>query len=354
MRPFPDPKPDAFDPDAALQQALDDAINGSTPTPTTVPLAIVAIDDAGPPHAFAGQLESELHYSASMLKVVAMYTAFELRKAANELLADLLPAAADVFSTLRAEFDPIIDANRVRQLDGVNLGSTLLPQYEQIFQVDSPTPTVNFTSGFFGNLFDAIAKAENAGAAACIHALGFGYLTKAMSEAGFLDPDATDDPHTSDSIWLCGDFGFGFPPERIPSVNDGGVAQPGGLAPGGVAQGTSLRQMAKLFTLLSDRNLVGTASDNAMLHLLEEAVRQGHFFLNRDTSVGYVTLNSKLGLGPLKNGTQVASEAAIIRENTTGRFFVAAFQNRQFVNDTASIFPISQIFDTAVASFLFP
>jgi hypothetical protein len=69
--------------------------------------------------------------------------------------------------------------------------------------------------------------------------------------------------------------------------------------------------------------------------------------------VQFVTLQSKIGLGPLNNGTSVASEAAIIRENLTERLFVVVFQNQPFVND-ASIRPVSRIVDATIASFLLP
>ncbi len=342
MKPFPDPKPNLLVPDPDLQQAFDNAMASSAQPPQTAPIVIVALNDDAP-HGFAGQLGTEVHYSASMLKVVAMYTAFELRKAANELLLAAPPAAADVFSTLHAAFDDIINLNRVTQLTGVNLDGFLLPRWEQIFEVDAATSTVNFSSSFFGSLFDAITDGNNAAAGAAVHGLGFGYLTKAIADAGFFDPAAASQPATADGMWLCGDFGNGFPPQRIPCVNDTPVAQ-----------ATSAMQMALLFTLLAgNRFLVDDVSDAAMIDLLTQAVVRLHFFLNRDTSVQFVTLQSKIGLGPLNSGPTVASEATILQENSTGRRFVAVFQNQPFLND-ASLLPISRIVDATIASFLFP
>ena len=342
MRPFPDPKPDLLAPDADLQQAFDAAIAGVAQPPQQTPIVIVALNESAP-HGVAGQLGAEVHYSASLLKVVAMYTAFELRKAANDLLLAAPPDSAEVFATLRGAFDPVIDQNRVSQLDGVNLDGFLLPHWEQVFQVDPSTSTVNFSPQFFGSLFDAIADGNNAAAGAVVQRLGFGYVTKATADAGFFDPAAASQPATANGMWLCGDFGQGFPPQRIPCVNDTPVAQ-----------ATSALQMARLFTLLAgDIALVDGPSDGAMINLLTEAVVRLHFFLNRDTSVQFVTTQSKIGLGPVNSGAIVASEAAIVQENTTGRRFVVVFQNQRFVND-ASIRPISGIVDATIASFLFP
>jgi hypothetical protein len=341
MRPFPDPKPDLLAPDSDLQQAFDNAMAASSQPPRRAPIVIVALNDSAP-HGFAGQRMTEVHYSASLLKVVGMYTAFELRKAANDLLLAAPPPPADVFSTLKTAFNNVIRQNRALRLVGVE-DRFLLPRWEQVFQVDPATSTVNFSQAFFGNLFDAIADGNNTAAGAAVHGLGFGYLTKATAEAGFFKDTAIFEPATADGMWLCGDFGNGFPPQRIPCVNDTPVAQ-----------ATSALQMARLFTFLAgNAPLVDGVSDAAMVNMLTQAVARLHIFLNRDTSVQFVTLQSKIGLGPLNNGATVASEAAIIQENSTGRRFVAVFQNQPFVND-ASILPISSIVDATIASFLFP
>lgn len=339
MSPFPDPKPDLLAPDSDLQQALDNAIaNSSQPSPAA-PIAIVAINDSAP-HSFAGRLEAEVHYSASLLKVTAMYAAFELRKAANELLLAAQPAPADVFSTLRT-LDDIIFDNRLPQIQNV-ARNFLIPRWEEVFAIEPGTSMVNFSATFFGNLFDAIADGNNAAAGNVVHGLGFSYLTKAVADAGFFDPGTTAQPATADGMWLCGDFGFGFPPQRIPCVNDTPVAQ-----------ATSARQMARLFTFLASNSpLVDGASDLAMVQMLTKAVINLHLFLNRDTSVQFVTTQSKVGEGPVNGGFKVASEAAIIQENSTERRFVVVFQNQRFIND-ASIKPISQIVDATIAEFLF-
>jgi hypothetical protein len=336
MTPFPDPKSDPLARDANLQQAFDTALSNSANPPTAAPIVIVAIDPSGS-RGFAGQLETEVHYSASLLKVAAMYAAFELRKAANETIASLQPAAADVFPTLHGAFDQAIRDNRVPQLAALD-EAFLLPRLEQVFEFDPATATVNFSQGFWNNLFAAIAEGNNAAAGACVHGLGFGYLTRAVADAGFFSPDS------GNGIWLCGDFGHGFPPQRIACVNDTPVAQ-----------ATTALQMARLLTLMLDRQLVQDGvSDDAMLTLLTQAILPPrlHLFLNRDVSVQYVTLHSKIGLGPLNNGTQVASEGAIIRENSTGHFFVVVFQNQRFINDS-SLLPISRLVDETIAAFLF-
>ncbi|USQ85733.1 hypothetical protein NFX46_19390 [Streptomyces phaeoluteigriseus] len=124
------------------------------------------------------------------------------------------------------------------------------------------------------------------------------------------------------------------------------------------AQGTSVRQTARLFTFLAgDAPLVDGPSDEAMLDLLTKAVQRRHTFLDRDTTVQFGLLQSKIRFGSVHTGTPtqqaVASEAAIVQENSTGSRFVLVFQDLPFAN-SASIKPVSQVFDAAIAAFLFP
>lgn len=332
MRPFPNAKYDPLIHDEALQAALDGAMASTPNPPNGAPIVIVSINPDGT-RGYAGRLEYIECYSASLLKVAAMYAAFELRNACNELLAD--GVAGDVFQTLSSSFDDMIRANRLPRL--ANLADLhLLPKYNQIFAYDPASNTVNFSQAFWDDLFSAIADGDNASAGRCIQRLGFGYITTAASEANFFDAD------TNLGMWLCGDFGMGYPPQRIPCSNDGPTAQ-----------GATAYQMAKLFTLLLDAQLVDPTSDAAMLNLLQQAVVRLHLFLNRDTTVQYVTTHSKIGLGPVNAGFAVASEALIIQENTTERQFVVVFQNQPFATDP-SVFPVARTVDATIASYLFP
>ncbi|CAN7717823.1 class A beta-lactamase-related serine hydrolase [Rhizobium rhizogenes] len=332
MRPFPDAKNDPLGHDPVLQSALDTAMASTPSPPTGAAIAIVSINQDGS-RGYAGRLEYTEYYSASLLKVAAMYAAFELRKACNEALAGSAPA--DAFQALRNDFDDVIRANRLPRLAGL-ADLYLLPKYDQIFTYDPLANQVNFAQLFWNDLFAAIADGDNPSAGRCVQRLGFGYITTALSEANFFDAD------TDLGIWLCGDFGIGFPPQRIPCSNDGPTAQ-----------GATAYQMAKLFTLLADSQLVDPAGDAAMRDLLQQAILRLHLFLNRDTTVQYVTLYSKIGLGPVNAGFSVASEALVVQENTTNRQFVVVFQNQPRASDV-SIFPVARVIDATIASFLFP
>src|SRR5262245_21867761 len=88
------------------------------PPPRNAPIAVVALNDSAP-HGLVGQLLTEVHCSASLVKVAAMYGAFELRKAANEHRLAVQPAADQVIPTLRTAFDNVIKQHRVKQLTGL-------------------------------------------------------------------------------------------------------------------------------------------------------------------------------------------------------------------------------------------
>ncbi|MCG7205179.1 hypothetical protein [Streptomyces arenae] len=349
---FPDLKDDLLERDAGLDKAFHDA--KETPSGQALgsePVVVVALNQQEP-HFFTGQLELEVHYSASLLKATAMWAAHELLRAANELVDsfDARPPPADVITMLRDTFDPLIDAQRVAQLRGVDMGNTLLPRWDDVFDVRADS-FVEFTPAFSDKLSDAIANGSNTSAGTVIHGLGFGYLTKAAASAGFFDDSATGSPETADGMWLCGDFANGFTPRRIPCVNDTGP----------VAQATSARQMARLFTFLGGRSLAGAQntplvdgdSDEAMLDLLRQAVLNRHSMLDQDTTVNFDMVFSKVGQGPLNTGAVVCSEAAIIDERSTGRRFVAVFQNRVGTT-SAQLKPVSQLVDTTLVNFLFP
>jgi hypothetical protein len=346
---FPEPKGDPLQLDEALQQALEGAIAASPEPPWEAPIAIVALSPNGPPHPFAEQRGLEVHYSSSVLKVAAMYAAFELGRAAHALIDARGLTAADAIPTLH-EFDNEIRDTKLPQLDAGLDEQYLLPKYDQIFQFDPAISNVNFSPSYWSHLEGAIVNASNEHASNCVHGIGFGYLTRVMAEAGFLASDLTEEPASANGIWLGGDFGFGYPAQRIPSVNDGAVAQ-----------GMSARQMARLFTLLQEGKLMPRPSgeedkpplkpNTDMQKMLELAVGKGNYLLTKGTSVGYETLQSKMGYGPLKSGAVVASEALVVKERSTTRQFVVVFQNVKYNENPASLAPIAQIIDQTIAAF---
>jgi hypothetical protein len=336
MIPFPEPKSEPLEENSTLQEAFDEAVEATAEAPGEAPIAIVAIDPSGPPHAFAGQLESEVHYSASMLKMVFMYTAFELREAARRRIDELPGTAAEELETVEAEFNREIRENRVPQLQGLE-EQFLLPRFASLFEINS-SEELSLSEGFMNHVEVAFLETSNPDAAECVHAVGFGYLTKAMAEAEFLDPSTTEDPETADGIWLAGDFGSSYPPQRIPSVNDGGTAQ-----------GTSVHQMARLLTKLLDLKLVSDEADREMMGMLRRAAENNLILLGKAPNLNYTTTASKIGIGNLNAGGEVLSEALVVEENETSRLFVVVYQN--VLSKGPGVTPVAQIVNQTIANF---
>src|SRR5262249_22712228 len=108
------------------------------PDVRSVPIAIMALNDDGS-RPVAGQREFEMFYSGSLLKVAAMYAAFQLRVAVRDLAATLDPAVFNtpdkLFKKISDTFDKQIDGSvpRIRSARGVT-PAMRVPKYKEIFQ----------------------------------------------------------------------------------------------------------------------------------------------------------------------------------------------------------------------------
>jgi hypothetical protein len=98
----------------------------------------MALDDGGS-RPVAGQREFEMFYSGSLLKVAAMYAAFQLRVAVNDLAATFDAAVVDtpikLFRKISDTFDKQIDGSvpRIRSARGVT-PAMRVPKYPTVFQ----------------------------------------------------------------------------------------------------------------------------------------------------------------------------------------------------------------------------
>jgi hypothetical protein len=344
---YPKKKNEPLAPNAGLQQALDDAIAVTPGASAQAAIAIVPLVDGGPPYPFAERRGREVHYSASVLKLAAAYAVYELGRAGHDLIEEKRPAAADAVDLLY-ELDPEIRETKLPQL-AANLDEKyLLPDYVKLFEYDPGAANINIAAGARANLEKAIGDVSNQDAAECVHGVGFGYLTRVMAEAGFLDPASLESPATADGIWLGGDFGFGYPAQRVPSVNDGAVAQ-----------AMSARQMARMMALLQGDELIvqshgegsHQAANKQLRQLVEQPIENGNHLLTKGTGVnGYTTRQSVMGYGPLKTGALVASEALVV-EDKAGRLFVVVFQNVPYDQNPASLVPTARIVEQTIAAF---
>jgi hypothetical protein len=196
--PFPSPYPTLLRDDPKLGLSLGIAVSEalsnfpSLENPFRTAISIVEIDETTIPPDFkhGGLRYGENYYSASLLKMGALYAAFELRRSVNDLAAALNTInPSELFAQLHTNFDPLIK-NKVpliSQTPGIT-SAMILPKYEQIF-VPIPSITgslaLTFKEPFQTNLSRMIINSDNNAAAACIEALGYSWINGTLHEGGF-------------------------------------------------------------------------------------------------------------------------------------------------------------------------
>ncbi|MEU9743402.1 hypothetical protein AB0E12_29890 [Micromonospora chersina] len=350
--PFPSPYPTLLGDDPALGLALDGALAETLAAfpgiqlPYRTAISIVAIDETISPPDFrhAGLRYGETFYSASLLKVAAMYGAYELHSRASEVAAQV-STAAEFFARIRAEFDSKIDA----AVPAISLSPDLTPamrrpKYEQIFTT-LPLPdgglALEFRGDFETQLKQMIINGRNDAAAACVTALGYGWINATLHAGGFFFPPAQS------GIWLAGTFVGAMPAVRVPSVNDGPVAQ-----------ATTCFDMANLYAHIFQGTLVNNDSSRNMLAMLATGAAVGDepsymdYTRRRVPPRQFTVTHTKIGRGPLKTGEIVLSDGSIVERPASGHRFIVVWQNT-FSDDT-SLAAIGFLVERTIERFLSP
>jgi len=320
--PFPVAYAD-FSPDPTLQAALNAATAREPNELKNITTAVVALNPDGT-RPLAHYRGSEVHYGASLIKIAAMYAAFELRATlrsiANELGGSARPS--DVLKQASDYLDPKIMAKvaTLSPIAGVSPGFAL-PRYASTFDVipksGVPGFTVNFSSRYQTALEKMIGPSSNNDAASCVHGVGYGYLNGSLAAGGFFDPG------TKNGIWLAGDYQDPdrpgkYPAFRIPCGNDVDTAQ-----------GATALQLARLMALLWDKRLVGPGASSEMLALLT-LPDAGERYSELGASTNFKVMHVKIGFGaldPTKGGGKVLSEGSIVKHLASGRVFATGWLN---------------------------
>lgn len=226
-----------------------------------VPVSLFAHVRTGSGHFYAGVHSDEMHFSASLLKVAAMFAAYSLRAEARVL------AAGGGFADENAFFAAL--GSQFKSTDAVpaiqSAGVGLKPRYKDVLKVTGfggGALQVDFTPSFFvpldvdrplfahyqevhkhevdanhikddeenaatlaelakvSHMYKMIVPSNNVSAGECIRRLGYAYINVKLMNAGFYDPASTPPK----GIWLAADF-VGGPRVEIDSINDGKSAQ---------------------------------------------------------------------------------------------------------------------------------
>src|SRR5260221_10418277 len=254
-------------PDTLLQAKLDAALNaqkalGRFGANSHVAFSLIVISKTGD-HKYAGRFDEEMHCSASLVKVAAMYAAHELLAAARRLARRKGFADAPAFlAALASSFDAEITAAAVPAIRNLVTDPALMgpvPKYDLIFSVTNTgvanEPDVEFTPGFASDLRSMIALGTNEGASRCVRKLSYAYINAALIHGGFFDPDLTP----PNGIWLAADYlgsentpqfndATHIPYVRIDCDNDCAIVN--GIQNCGVGQISTTRRMSNLFALI--------------------------------------------------------------------------------------------------------
>lgn len=358
--PFPSPYPALLGDDPRLQSSLDTAVKVALEEfpsikPFRTAISFVAIDETTNPFDFkhAGIRYGDSYYTASLVKVGVLYAAFELRQSVNILAAESgIETPNELHARLHSEFDSLITEKfhsilktlKV-SLTPVNESVVTPPKYEQIFK-RNPDTTAGlkwiFTDQFHTNLVNMIVKGDNNSAAACIQALGYSWINGTLNAGGFFFPEGKT------GIWVGGTFTGALPPIRIPSVNDGEVAQ-----------ASTCFDMSNLYAHLVNRSLVNhhnLTNSKEMLDILFVSAASGNNESYLDWTRrkqlpkrNFSVTHSKIGLGQLKTREWVASDSAIVEHIETGRRFIVVFQNS--FNDYDSLAALGLIVERTIELF---
>jgi hypothetical protein len=237
-----------------------------------------------------------------------------------------------LFQALRSQMDPEVEDNSPALLHSVR-HEHRVPQYDQVF---APPPKDGWSYPEFAGSFRAsmqamIVPSDNNGAGRVVRGVGYGYLNGLLEHFGLLDLD------TPTGIWLAGDYIGIYPYVRIQSVNDGGVAQ----------AGTALAQ-AQMMAMIVNKACIDPTSCDEMRTLLAHAAKGvDQPFVSRDDVKADLRIplskitHAKLGYGPLKRGTNVASEIFRIEGvEKAGKAYAVAYQNvldAEPTNDVARV-----------------
>lgn len=205
-----------------------------------------------PSSYYAGVFDDDTDFSASLVKVAALFAAGQLLAEAKAALPGA-SSAASFFTSFNAAVQAEINANADPRVLNAHFsaGSAvgLMPKISNILKV---TPagsglSVDFADNFKLNQSQMIIPSDDSAAAFCIDRLGYGYISTALNEKGFFDSTLTPGPAltgaTGRGIWLAADYGAGLV-VRIPCVND----HPDG-------QNTTARQMCRLFSMIRLKQL---------------------------------------------------------------------------------------------------
>jgi hypothetical protein len=362
------PYPTVSAPDEALKTALGQAAAaqaaaGRLGPNSHVAFSLVALTSDGH-HRYGGVFDEEMHFSASLVKVAALYAAHELLAAARRLARKKGFADVSAFMTsLSTKFNPAITATAMPNVRALVTDPALMepfPKYDLIFTVTNlgvaNEPNVQFSPQFQDHLVSMIGHGTNTGASATIRKLSYAYINAALIKGGFFAP--AQGTTAQNGIWLAGDYlgdknkpkfndATHIPYVRIDCVND--CKTENGVTDCAVAQISTTRRMANLLALMELGKLPrgDAAANTSMKSLMSEPKplipggggTRDTPWLDQSRLTGvtaqFTITHDKVGVADLKRGPDVHSEGLVVK--WTNRPGDQALLDRRHLTGTIAI-----------------
>ncbi|MER7582236.1 hypothetical protein [Kitasatospora sp. NPDC097691] len=358
MEMFTGAYPDNLEPEGdparnrSMQDALDTFMNGLSGADRTAlertGLTVVALTGADL-LPWAGHRHNEVHYSASVVKLLAMYAAHTLRFLAEELRAEQPPAtSADFYAALATEFNSKIRAvtppKILAKYPNPADENKILPDYQTVlepqFDATGTAISVDFTFGYRNQLRGMLINQTDPPAGECIHGVAFGFMNAKAGDDGFFDAA------NQRGIWLAGDYVNQWTPVTTASVNDGATAQ-----------ATTAVDMARLFA----RMFSGTLESGDLTDLIPMLTPGGRSWFHQLLlwpNGNLSATHSKIGFGPLKpDGSgvinQVVSEALIAHDSSGDLDFAVVWQNLKTSGNPTrpDVEPVARMVEATINAF---
>ncbi len=288
---------------------------------------------------YAGVHETEMYFSASLLKVAMLYASFELEAQVNQLATDLpAPTAAKFLERVRLEFGKTIERsvariNRPGEWRTTKFKEVLraLPDGPNRFRVElHPTHAADL-----GKIFTVQDK--NIAPRDTMHRLGYSYVNRALEAAGFFNAASAN------GIWTTADYGS-WPDFHVPVATRGGRPERNGSSSAAM---TALA-MASLLAHLQRGTLVDAAASARMRTIFQAGADWSWMQDFTPTAAASFTVTGcKIGESPSGSAFvgNVYSEGAWLRRKSDAAEFVLVWQN---VHESLPFPPIFRAIDAVV------
>ncbi|MFT3666672.1 M12 family metallopeptidase [Piscinibacter sp.] len=269
---------------------------------------------------YAGVHETEMYFSASLLKVAMLYASFELLAQVNQLAPALTaPGAAKFLERVRREFGTTIERSVARIKPGawrsVKFGEVLraLPDGPNRFRVEMHPTHAQDVEKIFSKQDQNLTPRDT------MHRLGYSYVNRALEAGGFFDATSAS------GIWTTADYGA-WPDFHVPVATRGGKPPRNGTSSAAM---TALA-MASLLAHLHRGTLVDAAASQRMRTIFEAGA--GWTWLKDHTATAASSFDvTGCKIGEASSGSAfvgtVFSEGAWLRRRSDAAPFVVVWQN---------------------------